>query len=33
MRAVEPLGCGLVATLLQQDIEFSASLINCSPRR
>ena len=27
----KPLGCSRVATLLQQDIEFRAMLIDCSP--
>jgi len=28
----KPLGCRLVPTFLQQDIELDAMLIDCSPR-
>jgi hypothetical protein len=29
----KPLGCCLIATLLQQEIEFDAVLIDCSPQQ
>ncbi len=29
----KPLGCSLVATLLQQDVEFDAVLVDCAPQQ